>query len=484
MANEFKAYAADGIALNPFARWKSFRESRTWHERTFDQALSVIWEAVESNKGNADAQWLLLYGHILAGRYSEVLKLLKIYPGISSEAVDQRSLAVRATFGVNGTAGVTSQKEFLAGLKDKCLIANLRLMNFASVPMSMVKEHIKVVDYLEISIKSVVIRAGEQACFENTLRFNESYISRFNEATVIPEYGMVVLEDQILIKDSAHVKLCHMGVFSSCLKEITDERALLCTAMPTCFEEENCIYLGVNNNFYHWLIEELPRLHIIERSKLFSESPILVDHTISEWQCKLLAMMGIERERLRKLDFLRPVRFKNLVVPSHLSRDMVAHPDAVSFMRSKLLGRSLDLKPKHGKRLYVGRRDHVETKRGMLNEKSVREKFRRSNFQIVDTGKLSIEEQIELFADAEVIAGPGGAALTNILFAPKQARVLSLGSSDILCETFTSIAAAIGQESWSVRGRSYPKAYPHWIWTNFDFEIDERDIDFCFERIL
>ena len=97
---------------------------------------------------------------------------------------------------------------------------------------------------------------------------------------------------------------------------------------------------------------------------------------------------------------------------------------------------------------------------------------------------MTINEQIDLFSDAEVVAGPGGAAVANILFAPKGAKVLTLSPTAAPCETFSSMSNAIGQEYWYCLGASYARSYPRWVWTTFDFEIAEKDIRFCFEHLL
>ncbi len=482
-AHEFEMYSVDGIALNPFSQSKQFAESLTWHRRTFKEALTVIEQAVIANEQNTDAQWLLCYGKIFAGDYAGACKSLRDYRGRSSEVSERNLLESRSIFGLNAEEGISLRKEFFSGLDGSISNLHLQLVNMADIPAQMVQEHIKVIEATKLAIHSKVVRNRELISFDNTLQFTDSYLARLNDAQIIPEYGLLVAGEHLLVKDTAHVKPCHMPVFHSSIQEVTAEGAFISMPRPIILKEENCIYLGVNRNFYHWIIDDLPRLSLVERSGLFSDAPILVEQNMSKWQYELFNILGVESGRLRKVDFGKPVSFRNLIVPSRLSRDMVAHPEAVSFLRKRLLDRT-DHKATGGKRIYLERTKAVTANRRMLNERNVRDKFKRANFQIIDSGVLSIRQQIELFSDADVIAGPGGSALTNILFGPKGARVLSLGSSDILCETFTSIATVIGQESWSVRGRSYARSYPDWVWTNFNYEIDEKDIDFCFERIL
>ena len=482
-ANEFKSYEIGGIALNPFAASKIFADSYTWHKRTFTQAIDILKEALLRNEQNIDAQWLLCYAYLAAGKYTLAIESLNKYPGREAEAAERNAFKARAMFALDPNQGVALRREYLGEWSHNCNIAALQQISAASVPVNLVLDNLLVVKAINLPIMSTVVRNREAISFKNELKFADCYLSRFESVQIIPEFGAAIVGEKMLIKESVHMKPCHIPIYNSYIQEVVGESAFICAPKPMLFNEEGCIYIGHNDNFYHWLIDELPRLSVVERTGLFDKAPILIDQNASYWQREALSLLDIDQSRLRPVNFKRPLLFKNLIIPSCLSRDMVAHPEAVSFMRKKLV---LDqaYKPTADKRIYITRSSNTTSGRSMLNESKIVDKFKRANFKIVDTSQLSIQEQIEMFHDVDVIAGPGGAGLANILFGPKGARVLILGSSHILCETFTSIAAAIGQQSWAVRGISYARPYPNWVWTNFDYEIDEKDIDFCFEHIL
>ncbi len=483
-AHEFKNYAEEGIVLNLFPQWKKSAGKHTWHSRTFEQALTVIRKALEVNEKHLYAQWLLCYGLLTARKHADASAVLKKYSGRTCLTIERNILEARASYGLQPKEGIAVLRKCWGTNNQNLNIIDVELIDIAKVPLSVVQEHTRVLESVKLPIESNIVRNLELISCRNVLEFGPSYLSRFKTAEIFPEYGIVIADKNLFIKESCHVKLCHAPLFNSCLQEITDRGALLSTSRSALFSEENCLYIGCNNNYYHWLIDELPRLSLVEANEQFAEAPVLVNKTIASWQYDLLAMLGIKKDRLRKIDFKQPLAFTNLIVPTHLSRDMVAHPQAVSFMRRKLLDDVDGRDSTKGKRIYVTRSAHTTAARIMLNERLIIDKFRRANFQIIDPAQLSIKEQIELFSDAEVIAGPAGAGLTNILFAPKKARVLVLGAGQAIYETYTSLACAIGQASWSVRGISYARPYPYWIWTNFDYEIDEKDIDLCFDHIL
>jgi capsular polysaccharide biosynthesis protein len=214
------------------------------------------------------------------------------------------------------------------------------------------------------------------------------------------------------------------------------------------------------------------------------DAPLLVDVKLKTWQRDLLQRMGVESSRLRTVDFRESMVFRDLIAPSHLSRDMVAHPEAIRFIRNRLAPHADDAVPKAGKWLYLTRSSGAARRSSILNERRVIEKFKKAGFRVVDPASMTVAQQIEIFSDVEVIAGPGGAALANIVFAPRTAKVLALAPASALCETFASVASIIGQEYWWCSGASFARPYPAWIWTTFDCEISMRDIAMCFENLL
>ena len=64
-------------------------------------------------------------------------------------------------------------------------------------------------------------------------------------------------------------------------------------------------------------------------------------------------------------------------------------------------------------------------------------------FEKVEPGGLSPQEQIDVFAAAEMVVGPHGAALTNLLFAPEGVTVLELFTASYVNQCYWSISRSI-----------------------------------------
>ena len=76
---------------------------------------------------------------------------------------------------------------------------------------------------------------------------------------------------------------------------------------------------------------------------------------------------------------------------------------------------------------------------------------------------LSFADQVRLFAAADVILAETGAALTNLIFAPRSARIVVLGADRWDLTLFSQLAGVLGQDLRYVAGSpirgSHPKLY-------------------------
>ncbi|HTD06785.1 glycosyltransferase family 61 protein, partial [Undibacterium sp.] len=66
--------------------------------------------------------------------------------------------------------------------------------------------------------------------------------------------------------------------------------------------------------------------------------------------------------------------------------------------------------------------------RRFINQDVVEQVFSARGFQIVAPEELSVKQQIQLFSRAKVIAAPTGAAVANLVFAPRGCQILILAA--------------------------------------------------------
>jgi hypothetical protein len=75
-------------------------------------------------------------------------------------------------------------------------------------------------------------------------------------------------------------------------------------------------------------------------------------------------------------------------------------------------------------RIYVSRRGNQ--RRRLASEKAVEQLFAQHGFHVVEPSRLSAVQTLSLFRDCELIAGPLGSGLYNVLFSQRVPRALVL----------------------------------------------------------
>lgn len=221
-------------------------------------------------------------------------------------------------------------------------------------------------------------------------------------------------------------------------------------------EFDEAILIGHHDNFGHWLLNHLGRLAFLDAIPGRENLPLVVGDNIGTSQLDCLARLGYPPSRLIRLKKGRLARFRRLWAPM---MSLCAGPDGrlywsprtLDFMR-RGLGVPAQPAPKPGKRIFIGRQG--ARWRRLLNEDALRKMLSEWGFQAVDPGTLSIAQQVELAADAEVICGIIGAGMSLALFAPPAAKVIELKyhSNDGVTLLFPSLCQRLGQQVREVRG--------------------------------
>ena len=192
-----------------------------------------------------------------------------------------------------------------------------------------------------------------------------------------------------------------------------------------------------DGNYYHFLFDVLPRLAVLERSGLAPVDRWYVP-TGTAFQRELLEMLGIDA--IVDATAHPHVRAETLVVPGPPAMTELNPPWVVGFLRDRLLPQAEVRGPR--RRLYVTRGSGANN-RMVSNEAAVRGLLTARGFEPVDPGVLSVREQVEAFAAAEVIVAPHGAALANLAFAAPGATVIELFPAGCLLPDYWRLACGV-----------------------------------------
>jgi hypothetical protein len=183
--------------------------------------------------------------------------------------------------------------------------------------------------------------------------------------------------------------------------------------------------LGGCPNYSHWLMDYLPRLALWS-----GDLPLLVNDGLRPLQLESLAALGIGEDKLMRLPYPGAYCVALLHYPSLNSAwctpPLPFRPEiVVEWLRARFA--PLFSSARERRRLFITRADARNAAvRRLLNSDEIERVAQRHGFEIIAPETLSFAEQVTLFSQAAVIAGPHGAGFANMAFAPAGTRIVEL----------------------------------------------------------
>ena len=185
----------------------------------------------------------------------------------------------------------------------------------------------------------------------------------------------------------------------------------------------NYFLLGGENNYWHLLIDYLPRLICLKEINLNDTFILINDDILDKFQLfilKILDHMNLKNVKFIKINRINQLyKFENLFIPSRPSINF-----AYDFY-DKMIGKFINKKPL--KNLYI-RRGNVSNRK-VINETAVEKLLSKYDYEIINCEKLSVDDQIKTFSSAKNIIIVHGASLANLLFAPNNINVIEIRSN-------------------------------------------------------
>jgi hypothetical protein len=194
-------------------------------------------------------------------------------------------------------------------------------------------------------------------------------------------------------------------------------------------------------NYYHWLLEVLPRLLMVVEHE---PDTIVLTPPLATFAEDALDLLGIEYRIIT-----RPIRAASLLVVDAPESGW-PHPCEVELVRSAGL-RILDATGHEpdAKRIYVSRRRDT---RSLADEDVVERRLQEVGFVVFDPrSHPRWADQVALFAGADLVVGPHGAGLSNAAFLPDDAHVIELQPDAYTADMFAVVCAARGIRHTALR---------------------------------
>ena len=177
-------------------------------------------------------------------------------------------------------------------------------------------------------------------------------------------------------------------------------------------------------NYYHWLVDTLPRLWIVREELKQTNYSLLLPENSPKFIKASLAYFEINH-----ITYIKPTEFvlaENLLIPYYMAGSGHIHPPIVFEIKNYLLKKINLISSK--KLVYVSR--SRQKARLVINETDVIACVLGFGFEVIYFEDYSFEEQISIGKYADVMVTSHGANLTNCLFMKEGTKVLELIRSD------------------------------------------------------
>lgn len=196
---------------------------------------------------------------------------------------------------------------------------------------------------------------------------------------------------------------------------------------------------GGSNNYYHFLLDVLPRFGVLQETLPDCEPDALFVPHGAAYQRTFMELAGLGGHRVIASGPDKAVRATRLLVPSVANRREAAPPSTVTWLRSRMRPTGATDTPR---RIFVTRGQEPNTRR-IVHEDAMMELLEARGFVRVSPATYSPQEQINLFAGAEVVVAAHGAALANLLFVTPGARVLEMFAPNYVNSCYWAISQSI-----------------------------------------
>jgi hypothetical protein len=205
--------------------------------------------------------------------------------------------------------------------------------------------------------------------------------------------------------------------------------------------------LRKRDNFGHWLLDCVPQ--VVALMTVAPDAVFLLPSPLKGFQRAVLLLVGLTDRQIVPWDGT-PVRGGRVVVfesdgragggrPLSALMQMrgIVSPDSVvpgsAAQPGVHVSAPLDRgERRHGRRLYVSRRDAKPKRRWVSNEPDVERLFESRGFEIVNMADCSLDEQVRMFRDASIVAGVSGAGLADVAFSAPGTQVIVLLSDGLM----------------------------------------------------
>jgi capsular polysaccharide biosynthesis protein len=331
---------------------------------------------------------------------------------VISQMFGTRAIPRHATDSTSGYAGANPSAEMIVELVHAA--ENLR----REVPRGLPADHLRFASEKEVNIPP-------------------AFVARVPGGRVVGDYGAIIAPGNTLLFDLSPYFSIRSPHHHPIFRRLRLPKPLMYdgTVAVLCARGDN--------NFYHFMLDVLPRLAMIERTRDLSTVDLFAVHRSLPFQRELLDMVHLPPERTLDASVHRHLGAELLVAPSLPALNNQTPRWVCNYLRSKLINVVHDAPMRQGPtRVYISRglRRHS---RKVTNEADVVDLLARWEVEAIRLEEMTIAEQIALFRCAELVIAPHGAGLANLVFCGAGTKVIEIFDPGYVNVCFWKLASQV-----------------------------------------
>ena len=194
---------------------------------------------------------------------------------------------------------------------------------------------------------------------------------------------------------------------------------------------------AAKNNYWHWIFDTLPKIGILEKSKIKADY-YLAPSLSKKYQMETLLNLKISSKKL-----LDGRKFRHIVCDNLLTTDhpVVFNNDPtksildipiwiIEWHRNKFLSKNYSTK-KLPKKIFMDReKDSSLVNRKIINNEEVKVFLEKYGFESLSLSNYSFMDQVKIFNNANFIIGLHGSGFANMLFSKPGTKVIEIQSKN------------------------------------------------------
>ena len=321
-----------------------------------------------------------------------------------------------------------------------------------------------------------------------TAKLPDTYIAELDNILVFGGTELMVAQNKYVLYDEIGEKFSEFyphGIKSPMIRTKDKQFIRLQPFLPEKFLTDGIHFTKDHScNYFHWLIECLPRLSLIEKMPPLEGVPLIVDRDLPPQYFEALDILNKQRRKIIKIGSKEACFVKKLYYPSPLSilhdnyfspvrydEDFIVSSNALSFTRNAFREACGVMNQKGRRKLFVARESSV---RKLLNTSKIMEVLLSNGFEVVFPEKLSFVSQVNLFSQAAIVVGQSGAGMANVLFVPEDCKIIVLAGNALNTNLhiFNGIASSLSMNMVFMIGEPQARQKKVPIHANFSIDID------------